>query len=322
VWKTPDDLARDDDFWTADANDLAITYMLLLESDQRDSQQYLRSAETELAVSFMDLRRPVVERLYRDLVTAPPAPWATWDSPLRQMLIAWGQKGEVYKYWEQQQKPRGNQLEPTPLPSRYKGEWRDVPPVFWRQEDLGKKPEAHKTTRRQMADIDEYNRRYRQFYGLSPEGQVNFDPYLDFKIRMTLTAKLRDAGPAGTAFALTAMLRGGTTDDVMAAVDMGAALDGVVSTAPLKGAGSYGLEPNLPGAPPEQREAPDTPLQPFQMKPTYSRPGAPKPVYRHTIHGGGMDDTLGNQRMRASDSKAYAGSYGGVRAYLSRHCPA
>ena len=313
------------DLTEADPNDLAIIYLFVLESGIPGSLEFQHNAERALVTNFADLKRPAIDRLHEDLVTRPILPVLEPNSPLRVTMRLWGKRGEVYKYWEKRQKqgrPFGEAL-----PNRRQGEWAQMPWEFWQKEDEAKTRYWTQTTPEQIAEMDQYKARYRAFYHLPPGSDVQFDPYLDFKIRLCLSTKMRDAGPMGTAFGLAAMMRGGSPEEVMAAIDLGGFADSsAMVMAGGRGAASDQLnaaigthpQPNKPVATMYVGSRPPMPLPPVQMSRQLQfaneriRSG---PLYRHTFNKGGADDILTNQRLIATPANFVAGGGSAVRAY-------
>src|SRR5262249_3176048 len=234
----PVEISDSPEFRDADPNGLAIAYMAVLEKSSvarviitgapyakavTETNTFLSSAEGELVDNFLDLQKPVLDRLYIDLVAQPVSPRR--DNALEKILRVWGKKGEFYKYWASHQ---GTRYLPgaEPEPDRRKGDFAELPAEYWRKSDIAKLPSVSATTPQQLADMQFYNQRYRNFYDLPSDAHVDYDPYLDFKIRFSITTKFRDAGPFATAMAVQVMLRGGSPDEVAQTLDAASAVDG------------------------------------------------------------------------------------------------
>ena len=115
---TLDTLIHSRDFSNADPNDLAIAYMISLEGGIPNSKRFQAEAERALAANLMDIKQPVMDRLYADLVGQPILPILEPKSPLRVAMRIWGQKGEVYLRWVKLQNSNGlTPIEDTSTPA-------------------------------------------------------------------------------------------------------------------------------------------------------------------------------------------------------------
>jgi len=322
-----DTLTYSPDFSNADPNDLAIAYMIALEGGISNSTRFQSRAEATLVANLMDLKQPVMARLYSDLVSQPILPVLTPNSPLRVAMRIWGDKGEVYARWAKFQQNNG--VAPIDRsPDRNRGEWARMPWEFWANEDIQKMTAVRETTREELAENELYKQRYRAFHGLPAWADTEFDPYLDFKIRLCLSTKMRDAGLMGTAFGIAAILRGGTPEDVMAAIDLGGFADTGAMAIGGRGHASDALNTAISysekQSPVDRRgivvkTSPPVPLSPVLMKKQqYADERAAYgtgTLYRHTLNKGGFGDIFNNQRLLSSAAGQARGGQAAVRAY-------
>jgi hypothetical protein len=213
----------------ADPNGLAIAYTAAVETGQPDAARFLEAAEKALTEHFMELKGPVLERLYVDLITRPIFPGRPPSNPLTRTLQVWGRHGDVYKGWaDTQLANRGLQPQAhVPTLGPRNSEWADLPGEFFSRTVAANAPSASVTTMQQRAANDAYAQRFRQFRGLPCYAQVEFDPDLDFTIRVALSQKMASGGPVGTVMGVAALLKGGSPEEVIAAMDLGGALDGM-----------------------------------------------------------------------------------------------
>jgi hypothetical protein len=311
----------------ADPNDLALAYMALVETGTQGVNPFLEAAEKRLTEQFAELKEPVLDRLRQDLITQPIFPGRPPSNPLTRIVEVWGRKGALYRSWKDYQSKWGFQREfqmPTSGPRG--SEWQAVPPEFSARRSAANAPSAGVTTPQQRAQIAEYNQRYRHFHNLPDSAPVEFDPDLDFKIRVVMSQKMAGAGPLGSVFGIAALLQGGSPEDVMSAIDLGTAVDGMnpgagygtaadgVNSA-INGGFQYPLAETRPLEPGQRGTMPLAP--PFMRRGYYSRqlPPAKRPVYSHRVHKGGLEDIMTNQRMMATYARGVAGGTSAVRAW-------